>query len=85
MGSRMADLLLDKSERGEGRELRIAKSEWKGRAFYHVREWYWQNNQWQPGKGIALWESELALVASALDRAAGIIDAPDPTADWGNT
>jgi|GEM_PF-4887224 len=80
----MPDLLLEKAARGEGRELRIAKSEWKGRTFYHIREWLWLNNQWTPGKGIALRESELAIVASALDRAAGIVDAPDPTADWGS-
>lgn len=80
----MPDLLLEKAARGEGRELRISKSDWKGRTYFQIREWYWSDNDWRPGKGVALRESELAIVASALDRAAGIVDAPDPTADWGS-
>ncbi len=69
-------------ERGEGREIRVASSDFKGRTYLNVREWFNNGDGWRPGKGIALRPGELAQVASALDAAAGIAPEADPTAEW---
>lgn len=89
-----ADVRLGTLPRPDGEELRVELTSFKGRPLCHVRLWYRPvgESELRPGKGLALRAHEIAQVATALDRASGMIDrlgrivpeAPqaDPTARW---
>lgn len=51
--------------KGERNQIRVYKSDWKGRTLLHIREWYQESGEWKPGKGIAL----------RLDQAKAILEA----------
>jgi hypothetical protein len=47
---------LSKFEKGKGREIRVERTEYKGKGYLHIREWYQGegSDKFFPGKGIAL-------------------------------